>query len=101
MVYTQGMETDADQTTTATATHIRTLSGFRGDARLYKLSEPLDGASFVIVSAVVAYSGPETYIFPATEEGEISDYGEMDGSFRGGLDHEMALSMAGYEVADV
>lgn len=52
------------------------LNGFRGDARVYHLSEPLDGAEYVVVSAVVVpYSGPETYIFPADENGEIVDYG--------------------------
>lgn len=75
------------------------LNGFRGDARVYHLSEPLDGAEYVVVSAVVVpYSGPETYIFPADENGEIVDYGELDGSYRGGLDHELALAQAGYAV---
>lgn len=83
-----------------TATLVRKLSGFNGDARLYRLSEPHDGHDLVIVSAVVVmFSGPETYIFPADESGEVTDWGEMDGSFRGELDHEQALSNAGYEVS--
>ena len=53
----------------------------------------------VIVSAVVAmFSGPETYIFPANDKGEITDWGELDGSFKGDLDHAQALRNAGYEV---
>jgi len=42
-----------------------------GHAALYRLSEPLVGhkdgqtASLVVVSAVHAYSGPETFIFEA------------------------------------
>lgn len=82
-----------------TATFIKTIDGWRSDARLYSLSEPLDGHDNVIVSAVVAtFSGPETYIFAATRDGECVDFGELDGSFRGGLDHERALKSAGYGV---
>lgn len=88
-----------------TATLVQKLNGWQGDARHYKLSEPIkdyDGNqhSNVIVSAVVApYTGPETYIFPATEAGVPVNHGELDGSFRGGLDHAEALRRAGYEVA--
>lgn len=60
--------------------------------RTYKLSKPLDGHSIVVVSAVNApFSGPETYIFPGDEDGKVTDWGELDGSYRGGLDHEEAL----------
>lgn len=56
-------------------------------------------AAYVIVSAAdVPLSGPETYIFPATAKGEIDDFGELEGSYRGGLDHRLALENAGYEV---
>lgn len=66
---------------------------------LWGLSEPHAGTEFVITSAVsVPYSGPETYIFPANEAGEVTDWGELDGSFRGGLDHECAIRLAGYEI---
>jgi hypothetical protein len=93
-----------------TARFIRDV-GWKGDARLYRVDPPMLTHSWgdedasptehehVIVSAVVAmYSGPETYIFPATAEGEAVDMLEMDGSFRGALDHEQALRNAGYEV---
>lgn len=84
---------------TKTATKIKNLNGWEGDARLYRLSEPLDGHEYVIVSAVVAmFSGPETYIFPADPEGEVTGWGELEGSFRGGLDHVEALEGAGYVV---
>lgn len=77
---------------------------FRGDARLYRLSEPVpcgwdnEGSTdHVIVSAVVApYSGPETYIFPASADGKVMDWIEMDGSFQGGLDHAAAIAGAGW-----
>lgn len=90
-----------------TATFVKKLvDGFTGDAKLYKLSEPMEygwdekkKTDFVIVSATnVIFSGPETYIFPASEDGKIVDWGELDGSFQGGLDHERALAGAGYEI---
>ena len=76
----------------------------RGDQRLYRVDPPMtnyngDDFAYVVVSAVNAtYSGPETYIFGANETGDIIDWGELDGSFRGDLDHEEALRNAGYEV---
>jgi hypothetical protein len=82
-----------------TATFVKNLTGWDGDARLYKCEPPLDGHDHVIVSAVVAlFSGPETYIFPSNAQGEPKDYGELTGSFRGALDHAEALRGAGYEV---
>ena len=80
-----------------------------GDQRLYRLDPPIVKESwyeddpeeryeYVVVSAVVAYSGPETYIFPADKDGNITDWGELDGSYRGGMDHEAALANAGYTV---
>lgn len=98
-----------------TATFIRDVSAqnkARGEQRLYLVSPPMVAAKwddsetteypYVIVSAVdVIFSGPETYIFPATPGGEIADWGELAGSFKGALDHEEALTNAGYTVADV
>ena len=92
-----------------TATEVGKLNRERGDARLYRLSEPVkfDGGSvrgetnYVIVSAVnVPLAGPETYIFPATKYGGVINLGELDGSYRGGLDHAAALTGAGYEVIE-
>lgn len=95
----------------ATATKIRDLDGFTGKAALYKLDPPLalrdwDGEAtgstdYVIVSATVAFSGPETYIFPASNAESVrpSDWGKLHGSYQGGLDHAEALEGAGYEVA--
>lgn len=102
------------------ATKVRDLDregGYGGRAALYRLAPPVKfttwdpdaggckemekTAEFVVVSAVVAmYSGPETYIFPASPEGEVTDWGELNGSFRGALDHGEALRRAGYEVRD-
>jgi len=94
-----------------TATFIRHIKGWTGDARLYRLSEPLikkseyDGDAeekydYVVVSAVVAmFSGPETYIFGSDKEGEVESYHELKGSLRGKLDHTVALAGAGYLLA--
>ena len=90
-----------------TATEIsRSQSQSGANWRHYQVSPPVvdeDGNShdYVIVSAVVAmFSGPETYIFPADESGKVVDWGELDGSYRGGLDHTAALAGAGYTVQE-
>lgn len=95
------------------ATFIREMpkSEFRGDARLYALSEPIKWehyndvgeleqriATHVIVSAAVTYSGPETYIFPAMDDGKILNWSELSGSERGILDHVAVLRNAGYDA---
>lgn len=89
------------------------LPGARGHQALYELVPPLANSEwdndaedfierlhrFVVVSAAdVPYSGPETYLFPADETGEITSYGELPGSLRGVLDHDAALARAGYTV---
>jgi hypothetical protein len=87
----------------ATAKYLKAITGWRGDARAYELSEPLDGATHVIVSGVdLVFTGPETYIFPATPESIAANKhngsSELTGSFRGAIDHTEALRRAGYEV---
>lgn len=104
----------------STATLVKgSLPKFRGDAALYRLDPPLvqthyrgdepdESHEYVIVSAIdntemMAFSGldldwRETYIFPATPDGEVADWGELDGSVKGTLDHADALRGAGYEV---
>lgn len=87
----------------------RNLGASTGTAHLYKVDppmksyswgdEPVERFEYVRVSAVnVPFSGPETYIFGADSEGNVLNWGELDGSYRGGLDHEEALRGAGYEV---
>jgi hypothetical protein len=85
---------------------------WQGDARLYKLSEPVSygeclwddeaektETEFIVVSAnTVVFSGPETYIFPADKDGVVLNWIELSGSFKGGLNHEEALRGAGYEM---
>lgn len=75
---------------------------------LYKLSEPLvhysdeeSPAEYVVVSALESpYGGgvPETFIFKANEEGEVTDWLEMNGSIKNTLSHKIALEKAGYDM---
>lgn len=84
------------------ATFVRELDDMRGSATLWKLSEPYtlrkwddetgQSVEYIVTSAVEApFSGPETYVFPANEAGEIVDWGDLPGSFRGSLDQVKAL----------
>jgi len=92
-----------------TATFLRQLDTFAGDARLYELSseigyaidweteEPTAHTRFVAVSAVdVLYSGIETYIFPADADGHVLNWLELDGSQKGTLSHGIAIRDAGW-----
>ena len=99
----------------ATATLIKDkLEGFRGHAALYRLTPPIKDYEwsseevrkeyeYVIASAVttmqIGGDGPETYLFPATAEGEIVNFGELTGSMKGTLSHAEALLNAGYSLA--
>ena len=81
---------------TVTAEFVTDCPKWKGDARLYQLSEPVDTyvgtTEYVVVSAVdVPYSGPETYVFAASKDGEATSWSELDGSFEGALDHDRAL----------
>jgi len=80
----------------------RRVKNMAGDARLYRLNEPLNGYDYVVVSAVderPARRLCETYIFGSDYLGQIGNWGELAGSYQGGSDHEEALRRAGYEVA--
>lgn len=84
------------------ATFIKKLTkNFRGDVRLYKLDPPIDGSEFVAVSGIhcaLDTGRPETFIFKADGEGNITDWLELEGSFRGAVDHARALEGAGYTI---
>jgi hypothetical protein len=72
---------------------------FRGDARIYQMDPPYHGSEYVAVSGTdVPFSGAETYIFKSDENGKVSEFGELPGSFRGEINHVRALKNAGYEV---
>lgn len=85
----------------------RPKGSWRGDAGLYRLSEPMQAGwaedagmtEYVVVSAAIAlFTGAETYIFASDAEGNITDWVELEGSFRGRLDHAEALQRAGYVI---
>lgn len=88
------------------AIRIKSLDNFKGHAALYRCIPPMIdyngiGHQHVIVSAAdVPYSGPETYIFPSDEDGNVISYNELNGSYRGGLNHFIALENAGYELKE-
>lgn len=85
------------------ATKIRDLSvgNYVQSCALYRLEPPLEEHELVVVSAaLVPYSGPETYIFPADADGDIASFGELEGSYRGDLSHAVALQGAGYTIEE-
>lgn len=90
--------------TTGTATKLRDATGMRGDAALYKVEPPIEGNVFVVASAVdLDYGGfgeglrkSETMIFPADEQGTVSDFGEL--AFVAHKSHVDCFGEIGYEV---
>ena len=98
-----------------TATFVRDVSkDWSGTAYLYKLSVPLKDEpwggdddeecpefTYVVASAtVVMFSGAETYIFGADEDGHVESFAELPGSMRGIYSPEKAMQNAGYTVID-
>ena len=91
-----------------TATYVGPGKSGHADQRVYRLDppiewspgldEPTETTEYVVVSAVDESWATETYIFPSDASGEILDWLELDGSFRGGTDHRQALLNAGYEA---
>ena len=86
--------------------------GAMGEMRLYRCEPGGPLPEFVAVSAIawpgaaggethpsLVAAGPETYIFAADQAGNITDWMELEGSFKGAMDHEEALLGAGYEVS--
>jgi hypothetical protein len=99
------------------ATFVKDLEGFTGHAALFRLNPLLSDRwnsllddeedvakkvptyEYVVVSATTAmFSGPETYIFGADENGQVINWIELDGSMKGTLSHHAALNRAGYTV---
>lgn len=65
------------------------------------------GYRFVVVSAARHNDWPgtamgvhETYIFGATPEGEVLNWGDLAGSVTGHTNHALALSDIGYTVVE-
>lgn len=79
----------------------------KGQAKLWKVEPPVEygygdemkTTSYIATSAVIVpYSGAETYVFPCDADGRVLNWAELDGSYRGGLDHLEAIRGAGYEI---
>lgn len=81
------------------ATLITQMDGWKGEAYHFRI-EDNDEEYYIIVSAVDAmFSGPETYIFIADENGKAVDMVEIDGSFRGAKNIKEAL--IGHGVTEI
>ena len=86
------------------AVAVKNIKEALGRACLYRLSEPLSGYEYVVVSAatdskdVYNNSVGETFIFGSDECGKIKSFLELPGSYKGGLDHQKALNDAGYDI---
>ena len=96
-----------------TLTYLRTLDGFTGEARLYRVTgdpgelvryqDENDEAcvtAYVIVSATTVAGTPETYIYPSSNDGQILSWTELAGSFKGALDHDQAIAGAGWALSE-
>lgn len=81
-----------------TATQLRIMPSAHGSVGLYQLDPPWFGIRYVAVSGARTTFALETYIFPADENGNILDWEEMPGSFKGAIDHAAALEGLGYDV---
>jgi hypothetical protein len=95
---------------TTTATFVRDVHN-DGPAshKLWHVDPPIpdyegNPTSYVITSAVNASgydSGPETLIFAADADGNIKDFMDLEGSYRGELNHERAIREAGWKMQGV
>ena len=86
------------------AVAIKNVKEAKGRACLYRLSDPLMGYEYVVVSAAKDARDNhdqvvgETFIFGSDESGKVKSFLELPGSYRGGLDHQKALNDAGYDI---
>ena len=86
------------------AVAVKNIKEAKGRACLYKLSEPLVGYEYVVVSAARDHKDNynnmigETFIFGSDQTGKIKSFLELPGSYKGGLDHQKALNDAGYDI---
>ena len=89
------------------ATFVADVSAeFNGHAELFKLDTAMRvgdtkrGRKYnhIVVSAVNSRWTTETYIFPSNQNGEILDYTELHGSYKGDTNIDRALAYGGYEV---
>lgn len=69
-----------------------------GAKALYRMDPPLEGSEYVYASAATVLGRPECYLFACDQDGKVSNWTELDGSYQGGLSIETALRNAGYDV---
>ena len=79
------------------------LESFTGHAALYELSKPLKGYNsekykFVVCSTASCMGVVETYVFGADKNGEVLNWGELDGNMKNTSSHTEVLNEAGYEL---
>jgi len=68
---------------------------------LWEVLPRIEGNKYVITSTSnVQFTGPETYMFAADEKGNIIDWGELPGSYRGKLDHKKCFESIGYSTSE-
>lgn len=82
--------------------------GVMGEATTYYLDPPLEQAAwdtgatqshaYVWVSQAAPLGDWETYIFPADSDGEVTSWGELDGSRKGLVTPDNLMRELGYKV---
>lgn len=66
---------------------------------LWEVLPRIDGHKYVITSVSnVQFTGPETYMFAADEKGNIINWGELPGSYRGELNHQKCFENLDYKI---
>lgn len=79
------------------AVKVKDLDAPRGTRVLWLVGHGEGDAHYVLTSAIPAAfdtGQPETYVFACDAEGNVTSYTDLEGSFQGGIDHELAI--AGY-----
>lgn len=78
------------------ANKIKTISD---NKVLWEVFPRINGHKHVVTSAVtLQFTGPETYMFAADEKGNIIDWEELPGSYRGSVEHKKCFESIGYNV---
>ena len=75
-----------------------------GDQVIAKCDPPMCGRHYYVCSRAISRAfdtgQAETYLFPCDEAGDITDWGELPGSFQGEMNHEQAFQNAGYTLIE-
>jgi hypothetical protein len=75
------------------------IKDVNGRQVLWKAEPPLEGHEYIITSeSNVMFTGAETYIFASDKDGNITDWCELPGSYRGELNHKKCFSNIGYNI---